>query len=319
VNVMTASATVPLTKQYGLTACAKMSLRLSEAATARFQPILEHHQSNVHVEIQQRACEFKHLVANQMLRGKVFEAVPAATPAEEGDEEGEGAEGVDMGLQAPSAGGPVAPAAVGGDVDDLLGDLMNMTPAPSGPAAAPAAAASNDLDDLLGGLLGGPTPAPAPAPAPTMGGGGDLMDLMGGGGTSMPPAATPPAMMGGMTQAPNNTCTAYQKNGLTIMFQCLRAPDNPAMIQLNTMFSNSTPNPMNKFMFQAAVPKDMKLQLQTASGNTVAPMNSDTVKQVIKILNPQNKPLRVMMKMQYEINGQTVQDQHVAQEFPAGF
>ena len=68
-----------------------------------------------------------------------------------------------------------------------------------------------------------------------------------------------------------------------------------------------------------AVPKDMKLQMQPASGNTVPAGNAAPVTQIVKILNPQNKPLRVMMKIAYESNGQQVQEQAVAQSFPAGF
>ena len=143
------------------------------------------------------------------------------------------------------------------------------------------------------------------------------MDLIGGG-----PAAPAGGMggMGGMGGGqPTNTCTAFQKAGLTITFQCVRSPENQSMIQLNASFTNATPAPMTKFVFQAAVPKDMKLQMQPASGNTVPAGNAAPVTQIVKILNPQNKPLRVMMKIAYESNGQQVQEQAVAQSFPAGF
>ena len=118
---------------------------------------------------------------------------------------------------------------------------------------------------------------------------------------------------------PANTCTAFQKAGLLITFQCIRSPENQSMIQLNASFTNSTPAPLTKFVFQAAVPKDMKLQLQPASGNTVPAGNAAPVTQTVKILNPQGKPLRVMMKIAYECNGQQVAEQAVAQTFPAGF
>merc|ERR1719453_1337554 len=119
-----------------------------------------------------------------------------------------------------------------------------------------------------------------------------------------------------MPQGPADVCTAYQKNGLTIMMQCVRDPNNPAVVKLNTKFTNTTPQPMNKFAFQAAAPKEMQLKLNAASGNVVPANGADSVKQVILISNPQGKPMRLMMKIQFEHNGQMVQDQAVADKFP---
>jgi len=61
----------------------------------------------------------------------------------------------------------------------------------------------------------------------------------------------------------------------------------------------------------------MKLQLANASGNTVPANNAAPVTQTMKILNPAGKPLRVMVKLQYESNGQSTQDQAVVDKFPA--
>jgi AP-1 complex subunit gamma-1 len=337
-TVMTSSSTEPLTKQYGVTACAKLCLRISEGESSRLQPVMDSLKSHMNVEIQQRACEFRQLMGNAGVRSEVFASVPAATlteDGEEGDEDGEVTESRVSGLQAPSAGGAPAGVSLGGagggdDVDDLLGDLMNMGgPSSTGPGtAAPAAGGGDDLEDLLGGMLG---PAPTSAPAPSGPSGGDmggLMDLMGGGptpGGMAQPAAQPmmgggaPPMMGGAPAPAPNTCTAYQKHGLTILFTCLRSPENPAQIQIKAAFTNSTQAPLTKFVFQAAVPKDMKLQLLPASGNTVPAGNAAPVTQVVNILNPQGKPLKVMMKIQFEANGQMVQDQAVASSFPQGF
>jgi len=332
-KAMLSSSTAPLTKQYGVTSCAKLALRLN-GQDQQLAAVMDSLKANVNVEIQQRACEFQLLMGNHQVRDEVFAAVPAATmdDGEEGEAGEESPGGGGMGLQAPSAG-PGMDMGMGGagetGVEDLLGDLMGGMGggAPSAQVQAPASSSGggDDLDDLLGDLLGGGgAPAPAPArPAPSGGGDmGGLMDLMGGGG-SAPPAQPMGGMAGlmggGVPAAAPNVCTAYQKHGLTIIFTCLRAPDNPAMVQLNAAFTNSNQAPLTKFVFQAAVPKDMKLQLQPASGNTVPAGNAGQVTQVVKILNPQKKPMRVMMKIQFESNGQMVQDQAVAQTFPAGF
>jgi len=324
-KVMKSSATASLTKQYGVTAVAKLCLRVSGAQATRLLPVMDSLKANVNVEIQQRACEYRQLMGMAAVRGEVFASVPAATiEDDEGEEDGESRVGT---LQAPSAGPALSLGASGGDdsgMDDLLGGLMGgASAAPSsGPAVSAPSSGGGDLDDLLGDLLGGPAPAPSqPAAAPSGGGDmGGLMDLMGGPSAPAPMGVPAGGMMGmGAPPAQNNVCTAYQKNGLTILFTCVRDTQNPNMIVLNGAFTNSTAAPFTKFVFQAAVPKDMKLQLQPASGNTVPAGNAAPVTQVVKILNPQGNPLRVMMKIQFEANGQMVQDQAVAQTFPAGF
>jgi len=256
-GVLRSPSTAALTKQYGITCCAKMTLRLPERSIARLGPLVELNQSNVTVEIQQRACEFRQLMKNESIRNEVFKTMPAAPVMEEGEEgeedSGDMAPGSGMNLQAPTETGAVSLGGSSGGIEDLLGNMIGGGAPDQSAAPAPAQTSSGggggDLDDLLGDLLGPPssTPAvaPATAPAPMAGGGGmDLNDLLGGGGGGgmMPaPAAAPPS---------SNTCMAYQKNGLTIMFACVRAPDNAAMVQVNASFTNSTGAPMTNFVFQ---------------------------------------------------------------------
>ena len=112
---------------------------------------------------------------------------------------------------------------------------------------------------------------------------------------------------------------AYQKNGLTITFTCAKDPSNPANMRLTANFANANPAPLTKFQFQAAVPKDMQHKMEPATGDTIPAGNAAPVSQVVKVLNPQQKPLRLMMKIQYETNGQQVAEKAVAESFPPGF
>lgn len=49
--------------------------------------------------------------------------------------------------------------------------------------------------------------------------------------------------------------TAFEKNGLKIIFEFDKPPDNPQMIIINLIATNHSLAPINDFLFQAAVPK----------------------------------------------------------------
>jgi len=113
--------------------------------------------------------------------------------------------------------------------------------------------------DLLGGLLGGPTSAPA-----------------------LVAAATPSAPAGGIP-----SITAWEKNGLLVRFDFSKNPSMPNVLQILLTATNSTPAPMQNFLFQLAVPTNMQLQLQAQSASVVPPMNGGPVTQRIMVNNPQ--------------------------------
>jgi AP-1 complex subunit gamma-1 len=49
--------------------------------------------------------------------------------------------------------------------------------------------------------------------------------------------------------------TAYEKNGLRIVFSLERLPENPNTTVITMSAMNETLNPISEFLFQAAVPK----------------------------------------------------------------
>jgi hypothetical protein len=49
--------------------------------------------------------------------------------------------------------------------------------------------------------------------------------------------------------------TAYEKNGLKIVFSLERLPENPNTTVIRMSAMNETLNPITEFLFQAAVPK----------------------------------------------------------------
>jgi len=300
--------TIPRTvHQYGLTALVKLANRFSAGVLPRIRQLVSPFMANKDMEMQQRAIEFSQLLAKQNLWAEVLAPVPAFT---EGDEE-EAGEGMALpsasAAAAPNMGEP-APAASDG-LDDMLGGMLDM----GGAAPAPVQAApADDMSDLLGDLFGSGGGGPPPAAAPVQQSGGGLNDLLGMGGMDLSGGAPAPAAP---QQTPGVvTHMGYQKNGLTINFECKRNPQNPAMITLRANYLNATQNGMANFAIQTAVPKEMKLRLQTISNANIAP--GATSNQIIEIMNPQNLPLRIMMKIQYGVNGQPVQDQAIAEGFP---
>jgi AP-1 complex subunit gamma-1 len=304
--------TIPRTvHQYGLTGLVKLANRLSAGALPRIRQLVSPFMANKDMEMQQRAIEFSQLLSKQNLWDTVLAAVPAAN---DGDEE-EAGEAMSLPsasavAASPNASAQAAPAASDG-LDDMLGDMLGGMG--GAPVAAPVQAAPSDgLDDLLGDLLGsGGAPAPAVAAPPMQQSGGGLNDLLGSmdlSGGAQPAAPAPQQVPGVVTHM------GYQKNGLTINFECKRNPQNPAMITLRANYLNGTQGGMANFAIQTAVPKEMKLRLQPISNANIAP--GATSNQIIEIMNPQNMPLRIMIKIQYGMNGQAVQDQAIAEGFP---
>merc|ERR1719229_1325096 len=132
----------------------------------------------------------------------------------------------------------------------------------------------NDLLDLLGG---GPTQATAPSPAAA----GDLglLDLFGGS-----PAPSPPSMMA-PAPAAGQTMVAYEKAGLKIDFELRKEPDGTAIV--TARFCNSLQVPLTNFVFEAAVPKYVRLTMQPATGQ-ILPPHTDVVTQSMSVVNSTN-------------------------------
>jgi len=288
--------TVPAeARVYGLTCLVKLANRFSQGSLTQIRELVSPFMANKDMEVQQRAIEFTQLLAKSELWDKVLAPVPAAS------NQGDDCMHEQMSLASSSTQPAPVQAPSGGmdDLDDLMG-LGSMTSTP-----APAPASSGGLDDLLGDLLGDMGGPPAPAPVQSQGSPGGLESLLGG----LDMGAQPPAQQPGMA-----THVGYQKNGLTITFDCKRNATNPGMITLRATYLNQSAGAMSNFGIQTAVPKEMKLRLQPISSSNI--VQGGTAQQLIDIMNPQNVALRIMMKIQFVLNGQQVQDQAVAQGFP---
>mmetsp|Transcript_145548 Transcript_145548/g.362953 ORF Transcript_145548/g.362953 Transcript_145548/m.362953 type:complete len:838 (-) Transcript_145548:453-2966(-) len=290
----------------------------------RIRKALRRFECSLHVDLQQRSCEFLELLENEWngSRAGILDRMPVS------EREIAGAESRDIGDASidevhPSAGGRSGPgvgaAAPAKDLLDL-NDLLDDGP-PAAAAAKPAAPAAGA--PLMGGGGGGgdlldlldPSPAPAAAapaaPAPAAGGPADLGllgDIFGG---APAPAAAPVAQEA-------HQMLAYDKNGLKIMFACRKEPDGSSTVLAR--FRNDLDAPMTNFVFEAAVPKFVRLQMQPATGQ-VLPPHVEAVTQSMSVVNTTNgeKPLLMKLRIGYVVNGQPVQEMGQVGNFPAGY
>lgn len=157
-----------------------------------------------------------------------------------------------------------------------------------------------DLLDLLGGSDSSPVISVAPLVAQNASHGGILLDLL---GVLPTPATIPPLMV-------------FNKNGLQVSFTFERPESSSALLVITTSASNSTAADISDFVFQAAVPKNLQLQLQAPSGSVVPASSGGVITQLIRILNPQKVPLKMRLRLTYTHFGNSVQEVCEVSNFP---
>ncbi|XP_073527177.1 AP-1 complex subunit gamma-like 2 isoform X2 [Phyllobates terribilis] len=110
---------------------------------------------------------------------------------------------------------------------------------------------------------------------------------------------------------------AYNNNGLLVEFSFMRPPSSPALLVINSCATNSSSSDMSDFQLQAAVPKNVQIQLQAPSGSSLPASGGGSVTQSIRILNPQKVPLRMRLRLSFTHNGHLVQEISEMNNFPA--
>ncbi|EST06595.1 Clathrin/coatomer adaptor, adaptin-like, N-terminal [Kalmanozyma brasiliensis GHG001] len=327
-----------LIRQFVLTSLAKLHTRLTDASQqSRIEHIIASFESSVEVEIQQRSVEFATLLKRSDIREGVLESMPPPEikqtvlgTVSEAKPVGSTRSDKDalldlMGdeMAVSSGGGSGAGSNAGASTQqsthDLLADIFggsDMGGAPAAVAATPAAQKpKSSVNDILG-LFGdsGSTPAPqqAPvpsAPAPSSYGGLDLLGgLDGSSSTASAPSPAPaPAAVPTPAAAPTTKAqTVYTKHGLTITLTPTTNPARPEIVNITARFISSA-TPVSNVNFQAAVPKTHKLQMQAISNATVQPGATET--QALRVMVPPGASARLRLRIGFEVNGETVQDQ----------
>mmetsp|Transcript_58552 Transcript_58552/g.130822 ORF Transcript_58552/g.130822 Transcript_58552/m.130822 type:complete len:832 (+) Transcript_58552:32-2527(+) len=284
----------------------------------RIKKLLRRFDTSLHVDLQQRSCEFLELLGSEWdtHRAGILDRMPVP------EREIGGAESRDVGDasidEVPSGG---ARASAGGgkdllDLNDLL-DAPASQPAPA--AAAPAVGGGSgggggggggDLLDLLDLSDGGGGAAPAPVASGAPGGDLGLLDIFGAGGAA--PTAPAPAAQ---EAAP---MVAFEKNGLKVTF--FPRKEANGSVTVLAKFANTLNVPMTNFNFEAAVPKYCNLNIQPATGQ-VLPPQTDLVTQTMNCVNSTNGEKGLLMKLRigYMCNGTPVQEMGQVGGFPPGY
>uniref|UniRef100_H2YQA2 VHS domain-containing protein n=1 Tax=Ciona savignyi TaxID=51511 RepID=H2YQA2_CIOSA len=118
--------------------------------------------------------------------------------------------------------------------------------------------------------------------------------------------------------------TAYDNNGIRVMLHFAKDHATPTrtdtLVSVVSIMSTRT-NPVHNILFQAAVPKVMRIKLQPPSNTDVPAFNpivsSPPITQVMIIANPAHKEVKVRFKLDYKIDEQTaISETGVISNFP---
>jgi len=297
----------------------KLSTRLSEAAQIeRLRRLLLSYQTNLDVEIQQRAAEYSNLFAYDQIRRGVLEKMPPPEIREEQRVLGEASKRPQRALSKKKVSqkteqdlllglidDPNIPATGSSPVNgsqntDLLAMLGGSTSVSSPPqtgsplAAQPQSNVTSILDLFNSSAPATGTPGPsnaAAAPSVDLFGG---MDSLGSPPPQRSMASPPPAQPQGHE--------AYNKNGLHISFQTRR---DASAVQILARFRNTgSLAQLSGVSLQAAVPKSQRLQLQAISSSELAPGGTATQQMRVQSVNgPPPSRVRLRLKIGYSTGG----------------
>ncbi|CAI9571492.1 unnamed protein product [Staurois parvus] len=117
--------------------------------------------------------------------------------------------------------------------------------------------------------------------------------------------------------------TAYDKNGFRILLHFAKdcPPDRPDVLVVVISMLNTAPLPIQNILFQAAVPKTMKVKLQTPSGTEMAAFNPvlppASVTQVMLLANPLKEKVRLRYKLSFSLGEECSTEVGEVDNFPS--
>ncbi|XP_075033955.1 ADP-ribosylation factor-binding protein GGA3 [Mixophyes fleayi] len=116
--------------------------------------------------------------------------------------------------------------------------------------------------------------------------------------------------------------TAYDKSGFRILLHFAKdcPPDRPDVLVVVISMLNTAPLPLRNILFQAAVPKTMKVKLQPASGTDMAAFNPihppASVTQVMLLANPLKEKVRLRYKLSFALGEELSTEVGEVDQFP---
>ncbi|CAB4375142.1 unnamed protein product [Rhizophagus irregularis] len=346
-----------VTREYVLTALMKLTSRFtSTPVIQRIQAILERYNTSIEVEIQQRAIEYTNLFKFDNIRPAVLERIPIPESKEEtsrptDDFSSGGGGGSLLDLDGDSIATDVKKVNASENSQntvDILATIFGSGPSDTTDNLTPSR--SNPKDDIMSLFNTGPTTTTSPnliektpsanplddlittslpstnenllglssikqiAPSQNTQTVNPLDSLMDLGSTKLSTAISPPTE----TDAPEQF-VAYNKNGFRIGLSPFKDQNNPNILNINVTFHNvGVGSDVQNLLFQAAVPKTQRLQMQPPSSTTIAP--GAIVTQTIRVANPQRVNVRLKLRIVYDTSaGGKVDDIAEFSGFPQDF
>jgi AP-1 complex subunit gamma-1 len=264
--------------EYIITSAMKLTTRLQDPAQIdRLRRLMLNYQTNLDIEVQQRAVEYGNLFSYDEVKKGVLERMPPPEIREEQRVLGEATKKRHSKVPAKKKPSQITE-------QDMLLDLMGGDSSmPTTDTSATINGSANNAD-LLADILGGTSVSSPTSASPVNGSSqnnmSSIMDLFDSGSSSTPqPQAQRPQaqtsssndLFGGMSSPPPQqqqqpsapTHTAYDKNDLSVTFTVQRSAQ---AVQLLARFKNQSAfETFGALNLQAAVPKSQKLQLQAIS------------------------------------------------------
>lgn len=197
---------------------------------------------------------------------------------------------------------------------DVLLDLLSVgtPPAQSSPSTLQVLSSNTDNRsplDILDRLSTPSAPSAPSAQVSSTGGNSSMLDLLNGLPSSPPTSGNGPA---------HSPVTAFESSSLRLTFNISKQPGNPQMTLIDGSFTNKSQDVFTDFIFQAAVPKFLQLQLDPASGNSLPANGNGSITQKLRITNSQHgkKSLVMRIRISYKVNNKDVLEEGQVSNFP---
>ncbi|CAG8473787.1 7016_t:CDS:10 [Ambispora gerdemannii] len=272
-----------VTRGFVLTALMKLTARFTNSVVIqRIQANLERFSTSIEVEIQQRAVEYNNLFKVESIRPAILERMPAPEVKDE-----------------TNTNRPTDDVAVGNSETGTLLDLAGLS---NSGKAVETKNTVDILEDIFGNV--------ATAVPTTSSKKDDIMSLFDIPNNTTTTATSNKAttVLGAKPANPLDSYTAYDENGFKITLDPSKDASSPNVLNIMVTFHNvAVGSQIQNLLFQAAVHKTQKLQMQTPSSTNIAP--GSTATQLIRVANPQKTNVRLKLRIVYQTSPDTKIDE----------
>ncbi|CAM8883651.1 unnamed protein product [Rhodiola kirilowii] len=194
---------------------------------------------------------------------------------------------------------------------DALLDLLSIgSPAQSSSPTVDSLTPSKDNKSPLAEALS--SPVSAKPSSPTGSSSVSVMDLL---DVASPVQPAPPPDKNGPDYP---SAIAYDSSTLKIMFDFSKPPGTPQTTHIKATFLNKSDNTCTDFIFQAAVPKFLQLDLDPASSNTLPASGTGSISQSMRVTNSQHGKKAIVMRFRiaYKLNDKDMLEEGQINNFP---